>query len=90
MIDQLIPDIEEDIALPKNASEAWPNLNITEELNMRKTCQHQLEEVKVCNLHFSCHVEVASSILVRAVALRYGVTHFSKGVRKKYLDVDWS
>jgi hypothetical protein len=35
MIDQLIPDIEEDIALPKNASEAWPNLNITEELNMR-------------------------------------------------------
>ena len=35
MIDQLIPDIEEDVALPKNAAEAWPNLNVTEELNMR-------------------------------------------------------
>ena len=35
MIDQLIPDIEEDITLPKNAAQAWPTLNATEELNMR-------------------------------------------------------
>lgn len=35
MIDQLIPDIEEDVALPKNAAEAWLPLSATEELNMR-------------------------------------------------------
>jgi hypothetical protein len=32
---EFVPDIEEDIPLPKNAAEAFPELSPTEELNMR-------------------------------------------------------
>ena len=34
-MDLLIPDIEENIPLPKNAAEAFPQLSPQEELNMR-------------------------------------------------------
>ena len=34
-MDLLIPDIEENIPLPRNAAEAFPQLSPTEELNHR-------------------------------------------------------
>ena len=44
-MDVLIPEIEDNVPLPKNAQEAFPDLSPTEELNMRASVVQLLSDL---------------------------------------------
>ena len=46
----MMPDIDEDIPLPKNASEAMPDLSVAEEINMRANTIKLISDLKGDNI----------------------------------------